>query len=131
MLLERIFLAFTGFAFLVYGAFCLFRPETLVEVAQFDLSSDVARVEVRAMYGGLQMAIGLLSFAGLGSGFRRTAIGALTFLFIGLAVGRGYGMLVDSMPGQYNQIAIGYELVSAAIAGFLSLNADKNALQGW
>ena len=93
--------------------------------------SDVARVEVRAMYGGLPIAVGLLSLAGLSAGFRRTAIGALTFLFIGLALGRGYGMIVDSMPGQYNQIAVSYELVSAAIAGFLSLNADKNALSGW
>lgn len=131
MLLERIFLAFTGLAFFVYGAVCLFRPETLADVAQFELASDVARVEVRAMYGGLPIAVGLLSLAGLSAGFRRTAIGALTFLFIGLALGRGYGMIVDSMPGQYNQIAVSYELVSAAIAGFLSLNADKNALSGW
>jgi hypothetical protein len=131
VLLERIFLVFTGLGFLAYGSMCLVRPETLVDAAGFTLTSDVARVEVQAMYGGLQIAVGLLALAGLQDGFRHVAIATLTFLFVGLAIGRGYGMFLSDFPGAYNQFAIGYEIVSAAIAAYLLSHLDESSLHSW
>ena len=117
MLLERIFLVFAGLGFLAYGATCLFRPETLVDAAGFTLTSDVARVEVQAMYGGLQFAVGAFSLLALiRPALERPALLSLCFLFAGLAGGRLFAVVLASDPGAYNYAALGYEVVSVSVA---------------
>lgn len=126
-MLERVFLGFTAAAFVLYGALCLFRPETLSDAAGIGIGDAVADVEIRAMYGGLEIAVGLLALAGL---VRRelapAALLALLFVFAGLALGRGFGMLLESEHGAYNRVAFAFEIVSAGIAGYL-VNSGTSA----
>ena len=61
--LTRVFLAANSLFWLPWGLINLIWPESwagdvIPNMHVYDLSSAVARTEVRAMYGGLQMAIG-------------------------------------------------------------------------
>lgn len=115
--LTRIFLGFTGLAFAGYGVVCLVSPDVVADAAQLGLASDVARAEVRAMYGGLQIAVGGLALAGLlRPALRPGALLALACVFAGLAGGRLVGLVVESAPGAYNGAAFAYEAVSAVLA---------------
>jgi hypothetical protein len=113
---TKIFLGLTGLMFVGYGLLCLFVPATVAEATGLEAAGDVWNAEARAMYGGLQIAVGLI--AGLGAmrdAYRRTALVTLAFLFVGLATGRLLGIALEGEPGAYNVFAFVYESVSAAI----------------
>lgn len=115
--LTRLFLGFTALAFAGYGAACLVAPEIVADAAGLGLASDVARAEVRAMYGGLQIAVGALAAAALlRPALQPGVLLALAFVFAGLAGGRLVGLAVEAAPGAYNAGAFAYELVSAGLA---------------
>ena len=117
---AKIFLGLTGAAFGLYGLMCLFVPETLAENAGFGLESDVALTETRAMYGGLQTAVGVLTLAAaLRPALQPAVLMTLVALFAGLAGGRLVGIVLEPAPGAYNFLAFGYESASLAICWVL------------
>ena len=127
---AKIFLGFTGALFALYGLMCLFVPETLAEYAGFGLDSDVAVTETRAMYGGLQTAIGVLALAAvLRPALQPAVLMALVALFTGLAGGRLVGIVLESAPGAYNFGAFGYEAVSLAICWALWQRSPSAAVR--
>ena len=106
---SKIFLGITGFAFASYGLMCLFVPATVGDAAQLGLSNDVAVAEIRAMYGGLQMAVGVLALLAVARpALRSTALLTVCFLFAGLGGGRLFAIALASDPGGYNYAAFGY-----------------------
>ena len=67
--LTQGFLAANSLFWLPWGLINLIKPqswsgEVIPGMDVYDLSSPVARTEVRAMYGGLQMAIGTAALVG-------------------------------------------------------------------
>jgi hypothetical protein len=136
-ILTQAFLVTNSLFWLPWGLINLIWPaswsgEVIPNMDVYDLSSAVARTEVRAMYGGLQMAIG--TFALLGA-FRPKYRDAALVLFVlaltGLALCRLGGMIVEGestylsftttiAPGQYNQVGLAmYELPSMFVAWIL------------
>jgi hypothetical protein len=114
---ARVFLGFTGLLFAGYGLACLASPGIVADATGMQLATGTATVEVRAMYGGLQTALGLLALlAVVREPLRAPALLFLGVLFFGLVSGRLIGIAVDPEPGSYNFIAAGYEAASAAIA---------------
>jgi hypothetical protein len=137
--LISLFLAANSLFWLPWGLINLIWPESwsgevIPGMNVYDLSSAVARTEVRAMYGGLQMAIGI--FALLGAFRPRYRDAAFMFFLLaltGLALCRLAGMIVEGertylsfstaiAPGQYNQVGLAmYELPSMILAWALFL----------
>ena len=137
--LTRVFLAANSLFWLPWGLINLIWPESwagdvIPNMDVYDLSSAVARTEVRAMYGGLQMAIGI--FALLGAFRPRHRDSALLFFLLaltGLAACRLAGMIVEGestylsfgttiAPGKYNQVGLAmYELPNMILAWALFL----------
>jgi hypothetical protein len=114
---TRVFLGFTGLLFAGYGLACLASPAIVADATGMQLATGTASVEVRAMYGGLQTALGLLALlAVVREPLRSPALLFLGVIFFGLVSGRLIGIAVDPEPGSYNFIAAGYEAASAAIA---------------
>ena len=114
---TRVFLGFTGLLFAGYGLACLASPAIVADATGMQLATGTASVEVRAMYGGLQTALGLLALlAVVREPVRSPALLFLGVIFFGLVSGRLIGIAVDPEPGSYNFIAAGYEAASAAIA---------------
>ncbi len=117
-----VFFALNALIWTPWGFYCLVLPEVMSGqgvpgMDVFDLSHFVARVEVRAMYGGLQIALGLLALAAwLKKEHRPTALLFFMFALTGLALSRFYGLVVDGngqifvfsttlTPETYNQVA--------------------------
>ena len=138
-----IFFALNALVWIPWGVICLFIPEAwsgqvIPGMTVFDLSLAVARTEVRAMYGGLQIAIGLLALiAIIKPRHRETALLFYVMALSGLALSRIYGLIVEGSEDivmfsiavtgdNYNQVGLGmYELPYFLFAWALFLTRPK------
>lgn len=122
---SRIFLAVSALVWLPYGLFCLAKPSYLASVAGIAASTATGTVELRAMYGGLQVAIGALSALGCASAaWRRNALTTLGMLTAGLGFGRLAGVVAGGGVSSYTATALGFELASAVLAFTLARKID-------
>ncbi|MEM7412148.1 MAG: DUF4345 domain-containing protein [Myxococcota bacterium] len=116
----RWFLGFSALLWSGYGLFCFFDPAYLSGAAGVAADSATGTTEIRAMYGGLQAALGALTGAAfLRDDLRRPALFAIAFLCSGLFVARLSGAALDSGWSAYTGQALGFELVSAGLALWL------------
>jgi hypothetical protein len=93
---TRLFLAVNVVLWLPYGLYCLAQPGFLAETGGVAAITPTGLTELRAMYGGLQAAIGLLALVALlRAGLQHTALTALAFLAGGLFTARLCGAFVD------------------------------------
>lgn len=114
---TRLFLAASVVLWLPYGLYCLARPGFLRGAAGIAIESPTGSTELRAMYGGLQAAIGALSLAALlHRDLERCALTALAFLAAGLFCGRVVGVLVDGGISSYTTGALVLEATLAWVA---------------
>lgn len=132
--LTKIFLAFNSLFWLPWGFICLVWPrawagDVIEGMNVFDLTDAVARTEVRAMYGGLQMALGVFALIGVCSKkHRESVLLFFTIALTGLAACRFGGMVAEGDdtflsfstkigPGLYNQVGLAmYELPNLIFA---------------
>jgi len=113
---------------LPYGLFCFFQPSFLEGAAGVSFGSPTGSTELRAMYGGLQSAIGLLALAGaLRPDLSRVALVALAFLCAGLGVARLLGTFVDGGLSAYTAMGLTFELATVAICVWLLRRAPAAA----
>ena len=137
--LTQGFLAANSLFWLPWGLINLIKPqswsgEVIPGMDVYDLSSPVARTEVRAMYGGLQMAIGTAALVGAtrekhrdsALGFFALALSALSLCRLGGMVAEGetsyLSFSTKIVPGKYNQVGLAmYELPNMIFALILWL----------
>ena len=78
---------------------CFFDPGSLEEIAGVGARSTTGTIELRAMYGGLQAALGALAGAALlRPALERPALVALAFVCGGLFLGNDWPKLFCSPP---------------------------------
>jgi len=120
-MLVRIFLVLNVFVWLPYGIYCLLDPTFLEASAGVAATSATGTTELRAMYGGLQAAVGVLAACGIvgGASMRRVALTSLCALPAGLAVARLAGVLIDGDPTSYTLGALGFETVLVICSALL------------
>ncbi len=113
----RIFLGISAAVWLPYGLFCLFQPAFLGEAAGVSFTTPTGSTEIRAMYGGLQAAIGALAALALvRPALVAPALLMLAFLCTGLALGRLGGTVFDGGVTEYTLVGLGFEIASSALA---------------
>lgn len=114
---TRIFLALSALLWLPYGLYCFFQPGSLGDAAGVAFTSPTGATELRAMYGGLQAAIGTLCLLGVVSPAWRThALVALGFLTAGLGLARLFGVAAGGGMSAYTVAALVFEFASAGLA---------------
>ena len=59
-MLGQFVLWINAIAFIFYGLQCYFMPNLPADLIGFTLTNADAKIEIMAMYGGLQTAVGLL-----------------------------------------------------------------------
>jgi hypothetical protein len=116
--------------FLAFGAAFLLFPATLAGHFDIELSSPSALADLRAMYGGLPLAVGALFALGL----RRTDWLVPTVFLVaassaGLALGRVYSIAVAGVPSALVLVLLATELVSFVWA-LLAHRALESARDG-
>ena len=116
MNLGSAWLGLNGVVFLGYGVVCLFTPSMPADYAGIALSTSSGETEIRAMYGGLQAALGaFLIFCAVSTSRQAEGLRTMAFLMGGLALGRAFGLLLDGLS-PYNVYALVYESVAALVA---------------
>jgi hypothetical protein len=129
---ARIFLGLSALIWLPYGLYCFFSPGFLAGEGSAGVVAATATgsTELRAMYGGLQAAIGV--FVGLAvfrPGLVQPALLMTAFLTTGLATARLAGALIDGGFSGYTFGGLGFEILSACIAWWLlQRGADTDAV---
>lgn len=114
----RWFLALSALLWFPYGLFCFFAPTLLAGNAGVVFTSATGATELRAMYGGLQAALGLLAFAGMQrETLRRPALITLFTVTAGLGTARLLGALTDGAWSGYTLLGLGFEFGSAFWSG--------------
>ena len=112
-MLARVFLGFQALIFIPYGLYCLVQPQILEDGAGLAATSMTGVIELQAMYGGLQTAVGVMcALAVFIERYRHSALLALTFIFAGLAVTRVSLALTHSDFSSYSLFAMIFESAS-------------------
>ena len=112
----RIVLALSALIWLPYGIFCFLQPGALAQSAQVVATGPTGTVELRAMYGGLQAAIGVLcALAIFRPTLERPALVLLISVFAGLGIARLLGGLIAGEFSTYNVGALIFEWGGAAL----------------
>ena len=122
----RIVLALGVLIWLPYGIFCFLQPGALAESAQVAATGVTGTVELRAMYGGLQAAIGVLcALALFQPSLQRPALVLLIVVAAGLGTARLIGCLIDGEFSGYNSFALIFEWATAAVSYWVLPPADE------
>ena len=96
-MLITMLLWLNGVAFIGFGLACFFVPTMPADLIGYTLSTADADIEVRAMYGGVQTAIGIFTLLGaLKVKFRQASLIEIMLVYQGLAIGRIYGLLMTT-----------------------------------
>ncbi len=93
---ARTVLGLFGFVFVGVGIYFLCYPTAGADVVGIRLDTPMGRADLRAVYGGLDLAIGLLL---LRSAYRSDVLSGLrvqTYAFGGLLLGRALGQALDN-----------------------------------
>jgi len=94
--LGRGALAFTGLVFAVIGVGFLIVPETWARWVGIVLPSPLARIDLRATYGGFDLAFGIFLLACARNGaWLRPGLWACGLALAGFAAGRIIGMVAE------------------------------------
>lgn len=115
-MLARALLLLNGGYLALAGPVFAIRPTLVTDVAGFEFAGADATTEARAVYGGMQLGLGL-AFLFCANAPRWRAAGALTsFAFFGgLGMMRLLGVALDGSRGAYTIVALVWELGCAIV----------------
>lgn len=117
---TQLFLGFSALAWAGYGLYCFFVPTALADMNVITAVSATGTVEIRAMYGGLQTALGVLALVGLlRAPMVKPALVALAFATGGLFSARLLGAAIAGDFSGYTVGALVFEVLATLIAVLL------------
>jgi len=110
---ERAVGALGGITLVALGILFIASPDAMAALVELELTTPLARGDIRTVYGGLEVGLGLLQLGWLRSaeGVQR-AIQLHLAVWGGLAGGRALGLLLSSAP-----LASGVGLFATELAG--------------
>lgn len=101
----------------LFGLYGLYQPSQMAQIAELEAVTPAARGEIRAVYGGLFVAIGGILLRGaLGGPVAAGWVRAVSVAYAGLFLGRVVSVAVDG-PSGYTLFAGAFEI---ALAGFFA-----------
>jgi hypothetical protein len=114
---ARAFLVFSVLVWLPYGIYCFLVPGGLADYAGVVGETATGSTELRAMYGGLEAAIGVFALAALlRPALTSPFVLASAFLCSGLLLARLSGVALDGGVSGYTAGAVLFELVASTWA---------------
>ena len=128
-MIARVFLGLQVLLFIPYGLYCLVSPEMLSGAAGVQATTTTGTIELQAMYGGLQVAVGVLCLMGLlRKAYEPVALTTLLFIFAGLAVVRVSLALMHGDFSAYTVFAMSYETLCLLFLGWWLLLRQEEAI---
>lgn len=123
MLLARIVLVAAGVTFLAVGVGFLFWPQELSETLGLTLATPMAVADVRAVYGGLDLAVAILLLLSVLRNELLLGLRIQAVVFGGLLAGRLLGQILDRP-----QDDLAWTMVAVESAGLLIALAARRGL---
>lgn len=118
--MTRWYLLLTGLVFALIGLMGLYDPVGTVAPMGLTLADQSSRAEMRAVYGGMNLLIGLYLMGGFRNHAQQASALMLAALIMGgLALGRAISIVVDGMPSSLILGFMAIEVVGAALALYL------------
>ena len=115
--LGRLSLYASALAFLGFGAWFVAIPRALTDLVSVELPSATSMIEIRGVYGGAFLGIGLLFMLGATrSTWFRFGLVAEALIMGGLVVGRLVGIAADGRPTMFLAVLLASEVVAAGTA---------------
>lgn len=113
-MLARIVLVIVGLSFAGFGVWFMAAPDMLLAMMYPPAESSTAMTEVRAFYGGFELAFGLfLLAAAVKTNWQSAALALVVLTMIGISSGRFIGLALDG----YNQQMLVFAIVEVFFAG--------------
>jgi hypothetical protein len=123
---ARAVLALSALPFAAIGLAFVFAPEAMAARVDVSLASVTADHDVRAVYGGLQVACAvLLGWGAFSRHAVRPALVAQLALYGGLVGGRLVGWIASGAPGSFGLWLHGLELLGLAAGGLAFYRLSK------
>ena len=111
--IPRLFLGLNALTFTGIGIYFLLRPETVASGLGLEAADATAFADIRAVYGGLEIGLGVaLIWTLLDWQRTRMGLGLAMLMWCGLLGGRVVGVVVDGA-----QSTLGYGLLASEIIG--------------
>ena len=121
---DSFFLAVVGLVFLGLGSFNLFFPSAGMAGFEIQIATVSALNEIRANYGGMHFAMGLLFVSGaFVSSFRIPALLVVALFTGGLVLGRSLSLVLDGWPNQLLWSLFALEAFGCFVASVLMKRA--------
>ena len=124
MNLIRAYLIFMVLVWLPWGLICIFNIDSIAQIIGVVGTSPSGNTDIRVMYGGVQLAVGLMAvFVLLSPRYFNSLLFCLAFLGSCMALSRTYGLMVDGSSTVYTWGVVSFEYFVAisAIAWLLVL----------
>ena len=115
-ILARVTLWLGGLGFLGFGIAFLVAPLDTLAAAGIALSGDTAATELRAFYGGLEVALGALLIAADLRGARRHGLILCLASYGGIGAARALGMAIAGSATSFFWFALATEATLALLA---------------
>lgn len=110
-------LVLSGLSLLAFGGAITYAPLQILALADVVTSGAHAEVELRAFYGGLELALGaLILICAWRPERRRDGLWLTLFVYAGIGITRGLGMLMQDVHSNFLVVALIVELGIAALA---------------
>lgn len=116
-MLAKIALSLAALGFLGFGVAALIAPVATMAGADLVLSDPRAIVEVRAFYGGLEIALGILLVLGFSAKYQSAGLLLGFASYFGIALARALGMLLSGTSSNFLWFALATELLFAGLCG--------------
>ena len=116
---DLIALVLGGLGFVIFGVAMSVAPQAVMASIGWQIPDGVPTTEVRAFYGGLELALGVLLLAAARNpAYRRAGLilGGVSYGLVGLT--RAAGMLIDGTGGGFLWGALATELGLAALFAY-------------
>lgn len=128
MSLPVAFVRITAAIFVFYGVGFIVAPETMsLNVTGTVPATPNALIDMRATYGGMSLAVGVLLFVlAANPALVRSGLMGVAMLMAGMAGGRAWGMIADGSASATMVIYLAFEVTIAALALWLLARQERH-----
>jgi hypothetical protein len=129
--MARAYLIVAGLMWVVYGVYLAAVPQALAATAGVAATTLTGLIELRAMYGGLEMAVGVFALvAAWLPGMVRSGLLAMGLACAGLGVTRLLSAAAAGEFSTYTRQGLALELTLTALALWLFLRQKQDPAPG-
>lgn len=123
---DQLFLGVVGTVFLGLGTANLFFPAAGMAGFEMQITTVSALNEIRANYGGMHIALGLLFLSGAFLGVLRvTTLLVIALFTAGLVLGRLLSLALDGVPNHFVLGLFALEALGCVVAIVLYMRASR------